>query len=113
MKLVFLSLHRKEPTNPPLVLEGGPLSSLAHYVITAFYPNKVDYLGPFASSADLEKALNPSKYPGDSRPTRHSMSIHRARNLDRLYTSELRQFYIAANPEFLPSSKGKEVVTVT
>jgi len=97
-----LIVHRVAPKNPPLVLSGGSLTDLIPFHITAFYPDKVNYLGPFVSTRDLEKALNPEKYPGDARPTRTNMTIHRARNLERLYKCDLGEFYIAANPDFLP-----------
>jgi hypothetical protein len=95
-------IHRRSINDLPLTLPGGPLTSLAPYFITAFYVDKLTYLGPFVSSRDLEKTLNPSKFPGNARPTRNNMTIHRARNLERLYKCELGSFYIAANPHFLP-----------
>jgi hypothetical protein len=106
-------IHRLPISNPALQLPGGPLTSLEPYFITAFYPDKVNFLGPFASSRDLDKELNPTTFPGDTRPIQHNMTIHRARNLERLYNSELGPFYIAANPDFLPKKQSVKYTVVS
>jgi len=60
----------------------------------------------FSNQRDLVAKLNPSQ----SRPIRHLMTVARLYNRNKLYVTELGEFYIVHNPNYPPKKKPITVI---
>lgn len=93
-------IHYRVKSYPELTLANMLLTDLPPKWLYVFYPDKSDYLGPFASISEARKYLNPEKSKGLTNPQIKTTSTNfmKAVNKENLVKTELGSFYLAKHP---------------